>query len=624
MDFFTNQAEARKRTGRLIFLFVLGLIGIIGVTYFLIAWVNAFAVYGNQFELQDLLDYTLFIWVSFFTTLIVGLASLWKISQLKSGGGAYVAESMGGRLLDPNKADSQEKILLNVVEEMAIASGVPTPPVYIMNKEVGINAFAAGGRPDTAIICVTRGTLEKLDRDELQGVIGHEFSHILNGDMKINIRLMGLLFGILVLWLIGNYAIRSSMYARYSNESRGSTFIFFALGIGLMAIGGIGCFFGRLIQAAVSRQREYLADASAVQFTRNPEGIGSALKKIRDDQYQSIVFNPGSAAISHMFFAQSFLSGPHSWFATHPPIERRIARIFSVDEESIAELPPPPSLESMSSQASPVSFLNSVGTPDIEQIRYAKSLLEALPRTIKIASKDPFGARAVIYGLLLSRDPSLRSQQIDMLATHSYVGVWNELQRLLPDIDRIPDSTRVPLIDLMIPTFYVISKRQYEVFRDNVWDLIYFDNQVDIFEWTLQKILIKHLDRHFRFPEDKKPLTTLEHCRREAEVLFEVLSHLNAPNDRVWLDSLNEARLHLDFEPLQTLPPEKKGFEAIDQALSELRFLRPRDKKRLLEGALLCIRFDHQVTVFEAELFRAIGDALDVPVPLVLPSEIRV
>jgi Zn-dependent protease with chaperone function len=252
------------------------------------------------------------------TTGVVGLASLFRIASLRSGGG-QVARQLGGTLVDSDTRDFKRSRLRNVVEEIALASGVPVPEIYVLEQESGINAFAAGYTPADAAVAVTRGALEKLDRDELQGVIAHEFSHVLNGDMRLNIRLMGMLFGILLLALIGR---RVLLHARFGRSSKNGAAVLL-IAAGLMMVGYVGLFFGRWIKAAVSRQREYLADASAVQFTRDPGGIGDALKKIAvysDGSY----LKADSEEVSHMLFGDGQRM---MLFSTHPPLHERIRRI---------------------------------------------------------------------------------------------------------------------------------------------------------------------------------------------------------------------------------------------------------------------------------------------------------
>lgn len=275
MDFFEQQDQARAKTGTLVLYFLMAVVCII---------VAIFALFSAVFMQTE--EYRTLAWsieLAFMTTtgtvIVVALASLGRIASLSSGGSA-VAEALGGKLISPNTGDPFERRIRNVVEEMAIASGTPVPPVYLMEEE-GINAFAAGFAPRDAVIGITRGCATKLTRDQLQGVVAHEFSHVLNGDMRINIRLTGVLFGIVFLARIGEimlHAGRGSRYRRRSKDEGGGAFVL--LGIGLVVIGLIGGFFGSLIRAAVSRQREFLADAAAVQFTRNPDGIAGALKRI--------------------------------------------------------------------------------------------------------------------------------------------------------------------------------------------------------------------------------------------------------------------------------------------------------------------------------------------------------
>ncbi|MEQ8954691.1 MAG: M48 family metallopeptidase, partial [Gammaproteobacteria bacterium] len=326
MDFFESQETARKNTGKLVLLFGLAVFSLVLITNIL--FVVSFGVVNLNSASVATGTVFRFDWQIFAIsgTVIFGvvlLATLYRVASL-SGGGARIAEMMNGRLLVSGGNDLYEQRVLNVVEEMAIASGTPVPPIYIMN-EAGINAFAAGYAPSDAVIGITRGAIETLNRDQLQGVIAHEFSHILHGDMRINIRLIGVLFGIMVLGQIGYYLLRSSRYSRRSSKGSGGIVLF---GLGLLVIGYIGVFFGNLIKAAVSRQREFLADASAVQYTRNPEGIAGALMKIATHASHSYLDNPKSEEISHALFEEGRVTMLSSLFATHPPLERRIAAIL--------------------------------------------------------------------------------------------------------------------------------------------------------------------------------------------------------------------------------------------------------------------------------------------------------
>ena len=328
--FFENQEAARRNTARLVFLFALAVVAINGMLYALavaLTGVEHDPYTGQSGVVLQWWQPELLATVSLATLVIVAAGSLYKIAQLR-GGGAVVAESLGGTLVAADTGDPDERKLLNVVEEMAVASGTPTPPVYLLRDEQGINAFAAGFSPGDAVVGVTRGCVQQLSRDELQGVIAHEFSHVLSGDMRLNIRLMGVIHGILIIGIIGYFLMRSSMFAGRGRRSRdNSGMAMLAAGVGLMIIGFLGTFFGNLIKASVSRQREFLADASAVQFTRNPEGIAGALKKIGGYEGGSILESPNAPESSHLFFSKGLRGGLQMLFSTHPPLDARIRRL---------------------------------------------------------------------------------------------------------------------------------------------------------------------------------------------------------------------------------------------------------------------------------------------------------
>ncbi|MFV1978967.1 MAG: M48 family metallopeptidase, partial [Myxococcota bacterium] len=332
-NFFENQDAARRNTKRLVFLFCLAVIAIAGMIYLLAVLLTGVEQPNpntGQMVISPLWwQPDLALGVAIGTAIVVGGGSLYKIAQLRSGG-AVVAEALGGVPIPPGTQDADERRLLNVVEEMAIASGIPAPPVYLLKDEQGINAFAAGFAPGDAVIGVTRGCIQKLSRDELQGVIAHEFSHILSGDMGLNIRLMGVIHGILIIGIIGYFLLRSSLFSgssRRSNNRDNSGMAIVAAGLGLMVIGFLGTFFGNLIKASVSRQREFFADASAVQFTRNPDGIAGALKEFGGYEGGSILASPNAPEASHLFFGQGLRGGLQMLFATHPPLEERILRL---------------------------------------------------------------------------------------------------------------------------------------------------------------------------------------------------------------------------------------------------------------------------------------------------------
>jgi Zn-dependent protease with chaperone function len=319
-NFFQQQDSARRKTFQLVVYFVMAILILIALVYGLLLALSMHSAGEPVSWWQP----ELLLLAAPGVGLVVGGASAFKVAQLRSGGQA-VALMMGGKEIPGTTTDARQKRLLNVVEEMALAAGVPVPPVYVL-EEPGINAFAAGYAPGDAVVAVSQGCLNYLSRDELQGVVAHEFSHVLNGDMRLNIRLIGLIFGIMALSIIGRILMfTSGGRSSGRNNSRGGLML---LGLGVLVLGLVGAFFGRLIMAAVSRQREYLADASAVQFTRNPDGIGGALKKIGGLAEGSRIDNPQAAEAGHMFFANAFAGGGFAGLlATHPPLIERIRRL---------------------------------------------------------------------------------------------------------------------------------------------------------------------------------------------------------------------------------------------------------------------------------------------------------
>ena len=635
-DFFELQEGARRNTSRLVFLFGLAVVGMTALLY-----VTAAILMGYSQDPQTgatvwrihWLDPLLMLQIGLATAVVVGGASLYRIAAL-SGGGRVVAEGMGGTLLHANTQDPAERKVLNVVEEMAIASGMPTPPVYMMKQEPGINAFAAGFSPSDAVVGVTRGCVETLSRDELQGVIGHEFSHILNGDMRLNIRLMGVLFGILVVGLIGNILLRSSLYSsafRSRNSRDNSTQVLLIIGGVMMAVGFIGTLVGNLIKASVSRQREFLADASAVQFTRNPAGIAGALKKIGGFEGGSEILDPHAPESSHMFFGRAVSSGFNSLFATHPPLEERIRRLDPSwqgeerggrERRSTSTQPAAAGVAMGFSSEKADHAVAQIGSVTQDHLDYARRLLHDLPSPVIEAAHEPYGARAVIYGLLLNRDRTARARQLELLPVSAEPGVWKLMQDLEGDISRLEDNVRLPLIDLSLPALRELSPQQYQNFTGVVAALVAADEQMSLFEWTLQKILLTHLKPHFDgVSSSRVRFSGFKQLAGPCESVFSALVTASAASDAMGKQAFSEAARSLGLSHLRLLPFSEVGLQGLDAALDTLSGLAPGLKKDFLYSCAKLIAADNEITVEEAELFRAIADTLGCPVPPLLPGQ---
>lgn len=667
-DFFARQDAARRNTGYLVLLFVLGMLGITLAIYFLITSLLYFGVDEQARDASMFLSPGIFLGSAAGSGSVVGLASLFKSMELSSGGGSHVAESLGGKLLTHDTHDPLEKRLLNVVEEMAIASGVPAPPVYIMRDEEGINAFAAGYSPQDAVIGVTRGCLETLNRAELQGVIAHEFSHILNGDMRINIRLIGLIFGILVIGLIGYYTLRAASFGgsrRSSNDKGNGAAALLALGLGLMAIGYIGTFFGNIIKAAVSRQREYLADASAVQFTRYPDGIGGALKKIGGLQRHALLHSPKAAEVSHMLFGEGV---PHlaSIFATHPPLEKRILAIdphwdgkfIRPQPTEVAEPEPAPSekrkprtpAEAMRDrlpgglppwmvlagaagalggdepeQSKPIesgtlrTSVDTIGQPSQDHMVYAQIIREHIPEALQTAAHDPYHARAIIFAMLLNDDPAPRQKQIDVLTQRGDPGMASETARLWTAVSELPQQYRLPLLEITMATLRQLTDTQRTQLFANVDALIHADERIQIFEWVLQQLLQHHLTAKPKPPRMKyRSLAGLE---QPVSVLLSIMAQASGREPERIQAAFVAGAQRLKPLGLKLLSGNDCGPSALSGALSILYDSAPQVKQQIIRALEAAIGADGTVTLTEAELFRVMADLIGCPVPPLLPGQ---
>ncbi len=631
-DFFERQDAARRNTTLLVFLFGAAVLAIIVSVDLLIAVLLGYFSPETRTGILEaaaplVIDPRVVLTAVGGTMLIVVGWTAYKMFDLR-GGGRVVAEELGGRLLTADTTTASDRQLLNVVEEMAIASGMSPPPVYLLEQENGINAFAAGFTPDDAVIGVTRGTAERLSRYELQGVIAHEFSHILNGDMRLNIRLIGLLHGILVIGLIGHFVFRVAAYSgvgrRRSSSKDSSPIPLIGLGAGLMVIGFAGSFFGSMIKAAVSRQREFLADASAVQFTRNPGGIADALKKIGGFSTGAILDSPNAPEASHMFFGQG-VSGLASIFATYPPLHERIRRLDPAwDGDFVASAAPPPSAQT----SHPAAASSFAGQPDLSQavadvgqprdvhLAYASQLVEHMPAPLVRAAHEPYSARALVYALLIDRQPEPRERQLAYLAERADSGVFEETKRLVLPTARIDPKARLPLVEMSMPALDLLTPQQSESFTANVAVLIEADDQIQLFEWALQRILVRHLDaRHSGVRRGGGKQRTLDSLTPQCVMALSMLAWVGHPGETMAQHAFELGWGVLGLPPQRLLSMDQVGFSQLDAALSDLDGARPTAKRKVLDAAATCIGSDLEVTVNEAELLRAFASSLSCPMP---------
>jgi Zn-dependent protease with chaperone function len=668
MDFFEAQERARKRTNRLVLLFALAVLGTILASYAVaILVVQQASPRARQLEknywryqqsarwpedtaLTRWWDPRIFSGVALGALALIGLASLYKWSQMRHGGAA-IAEMAGGRPVDPRTTDLRERKLLNVVEEMSIASGIPMPAVYVLEQEPGLNAFAAGLTTSDAAVAVTRGTLDKLTRDELQGVIGHEFSHILNGDMRLNVRITAIVFGILFIGLIGRGILQSLGRGRVRSGGKkdGGVVVILAIGLALMIIGYIGYFFGRLIQAAVSRQREFLADASAVQFTRNPGGLTGALRKIGGYALGGNIIDKHGAEFGHFFFAQAFKSNFGGLWATHPPLEERIRavdpswdgklyepeQVVDISSESFAtagfgggqrfsasetlarvhaapaDIPPPVPIQPVAFK--PARVMADIGAVTESHFRHAQLLLENIPARLREATRDPASAQVLVYGLLLNGDKAARDRQQQLVEKHTGPAAATVLASLRAALSVLDPAARLPLLQISLPTLRQLDRAALDRFVTTLDELVHADNQVTPFEYAMQKMLLHQLELA-QNPSRRVQYDSLAAVRGEIAVVLSSLAHLSA---KVSAPAFAEgaAQLPVIRDQLALLAPAACGLEQVDAALDKLSACALPIKQRLLVAAGHVIASDGTVTVEEGELYRAFAATLDCPMP---------
>ncbi len=644
IDFFSHQDMARKNTNKFVLLYSGAVITICVAVGFVFGLSTLMLSDAKPAERQ-MIALGVGAVAAVVSALMILLGSLYRVNELR-GGGVKVARMLGGVLINNSTNDPDERRVLNVVEEMAIASGVPVPPVFMMPNEKSINAFAAGYSPGDAVIGVTRGCVHGLTRDELQGVMAHEFSHILNGDMRLNIRMIGFLNGILLITIAGRLLLEVAPRTGRSKDGAGAMLVMLLIAIALVLIGSIGALSARIIQSAVSRQREFLADASAVQFTRNPEGIGNALRRIGGGAGRAKIRHPRVEEASHMFFGEALKGGAMlgATLATHPPLDVRIKRVMpSWDgtflEPLQADEPPKTAKkhdprermrqvfdklgegEGAVEQLLPLLALSGMMTP--RHLQHAQGLIESIPAPLREAARDTYSGRAVVYALLLDRkNADLRDAQLQQLDREGDPAIARLTRTLASEAITLKRELRLPLLDMSLGSLAQLSDKQHMTFRRNVDALIKMDKSIDLFEWMTMNTLRRHLDERFGLA---KPIVVqyynLKQLGREVSVLLSMLAYTGAKDEYGAGEAVLVGESAVRGIGVQLLPADEADMRALDTALKTLAQCAPRVKKQLLQAAALVVGADKEITTNEAEMLRAVADALGVPTPPLLPGQ---
>ena len=635
MDFFDAQELARKRTRLMVLLFAMAVLSIAIALYAVVVFVMESGLSDSKAQVG-----TPMIWWQpelFFGTFaavcaLVGTCSLYKIAQLRSGGG-YVARSMGGSLIQQSTQDPDERKLMNIVEEMSIASGVPMPEVYLLPED-GINAFAAGFSPADAVVAVTRGCMRSLNRDELQGVVAHEFSHILNGDMRLNIRLMGVLFGILAIAVLGQFFFRSTARAslfsgggrRRDKDGGGAVVAIMLIGLAVMAIGYIGVFFGRLIQSAISRQREFLADAAAVQFTRNPSGIAGALKKIGGAPLHGSIANAHSQETAHYFFANALKSRSVPLFAPHPPLEQRISAIepnwdgrfaktvTRSKRSSNAHKQPKP----QTSLPQAHDFINSIGQVSAAAILSAEQIHAQIAQDLNRLHQSPEAATAVLLGLQITASASADDgPQLQVIKSRVDGAVYRETEAWLPRLRALSLNQRFALFELALPMAAAKGIDALAAQADLIRELAHSDGAIELEELALLRAVATYVRTRRSPSRQVKPLPPAQ-LEMPLCVLLSAISYTTAVEPEARELAFRAGARKCDRYLLKQsilLPEEDISFDALEAALDLLVNLPLPQKKVIFEGALAVVLADGKVAQEELSLVHVISTSLGLPMP---------
>ena len=626
-DFFTSQDNARKQTGRLVAFFIFGIAGTITAMWAAIAGLLATQVGPSAFT-----EWRLLLSVVGVVGAIVIIATLFKLAQL-SQGGTKIAEMLGGQRISASTRDPSERQLLNIVEEMSIASGVPVPPVYVM-EDPSINAFAAGPDPTNSVIGVTRGCMQLLSRDEMQGVIAHEYSHIFHGDTRINARTTAVIAGIMAVGVLGYICFRfigpALARSRGGKNNPGPAIGagLIVLGLVVWGIGSLGMLFGRLIQAAISRQREFLADAAAVQYTRNPNGIAGALAKIRD--HSARIHSPAASELNHFFFASSL----NTLFATHPPLEVRIAALKAMGANNVAARESMPSgtrAGVVASGAMPVAgfagaagsidraeasidraeaSIDRAGTLDRESIAAASAWRSSLPSALVDAVHDPIGARALCYAI--ARRPT-GHEVCDAIVAERDREAYATYAQLATPLARLSGDEQLALADLAGPVLFELGVARYRTFRETLARAMRSDNSVDLREWALAKCLERHVERRLTQPTGKAS-ARLKDRATEVRIVLATVAALEHSGDAATA-AFNRAYAGMGMQAPAMPAPSERTLDALNSAVARLTELTNTDRQRLLVLAARAAAHDDRVSETEHLVLRAVADALDVPLP---------
>jgi Zn-dependent protease with chaperone function len=621
--FYEHEERRRRRTAVLLCLLAASVAGTILGTYLAFALLLGWTGLAHPFSWWQP---RLFAWTGIGTSVLILLGTVHMYRVLSLGGGA-LARRLGGKEVPADPGEGPEKRLRNVVEEVAIASGIPVPEILVLEREGGINAFAAGLRPDDAAIAVTRGSLALLDRDELQGVVAHELSHVRNGDTRLNAQLLAVLHGVLLVGETGREMV--DLAFTRTGERGGRPPVLLAIpGAVLAGVGSLGLLFARMLKSAACRQREFLADASAVRMTRNPRGLAGALKKIGGLEAGSRLLGPRAEEVSHMSFGQAVPRSLFGTLSTHPPVRDRILAIepaFSGRFPKVEPLPLPPEEKAPLVPSKPrpepatfraAEFVRAEAGPRPEQLAFARSLLESIPPEVAAAARDTHGARSLACALLLDPDAEVRRRQVATLESLLDRETVRHALDLHPKVASLGSAARLPLLDLALPALRKMTGSEFAKFAPALEGLSRADGRTDLFELALGAVLERRLGRSHG-PVTRRPVQfyALTGLLPDVRILLSALSRAGSADGGEAESSFAAGVSRLTEADLVPASREECGADALAHSLDRIARSVPRIRERVLDACAFAAARDGQLTGEEADLLRAVAAAVDLPLP---------
>jgi Zn-dependent protease with chaperone function len=553
----------------------------------------------------------LFLFISIIITLVtIGTAVLYYLDLIDPS--FFLKRMIGGREVRTGHLFKKEEQLLNIVEEMSIASGLPTPQVFILPNEKGINALSFGISSHSGSICVTQGCLEFLSRDELQAVIAHEFSHIRNEDGRLNTYLLAILSGVFVIPIYARIIVESELCKH--NKQNLIVFFFYCIGLILTYSSKPSILLITAVQRAISRQREFLADAFAVEITRNGDSLANVLKKIQLHKHSSLVNNSYAQEAAHMFFCCIYGEKQSHLLATHPPLSERIQRISPYQAQLIK------TEQRLGGSEEWTQFMEDSKSASFDSanaihanIQNAHNLIEHIPVEIHDACHSPVSAAYVVISLILDREKeSILSKQLSIIEKSSLFERGNALL-MFKDIAKLTKEYRLPLIEISIPYIQKLNTQDLKEFKHIVTDLVKADGTISLFDYSLFAILKHCLSK--TETKNRYRYSSLKPIMPECRLIFSTIAHVGHTNKEEAESGYAAAagRILLSSPILTStfcdLAATAEALEKVSYAIRPLR-------EAVFEACLICINHDKIIKVEEAELLKAISLLIDVPLPL--------